>query len=107
MIEDRFRTIYDDRCLAVTGTAMSGPHFCGNPSKGRDANGRPTCGVHGDKQVGTEWFGDRRHYPYGTGDQGAQWEFDHGVSRTDTEAVLQSHVDRMVDAIKRDAEGEA
>ena len=35
----------DERCFAVTGTAGSGPHYCGYPAKSTDANGRPVCGV--------------------------------------------------------------
>lgn len=67
------------RCFAVTGTATSGPSFCGYPSKGVDVNGRPCCGRHLGRQVGVAWYGDRYRYPEGTG---GRWRFTHGAPRT-------------------------
>lgn len=68
----------DDRCFAVVGSANRGPLYCGNRSKGRDANGRPTCGVHASKQVGIEWLGSRGRYPHGLG---GVWRFARGEFR--------------------------
>lgn len=65
------------RCMAVQGTAMTGPAYCGYRTTDVDQNGRPCCKRHLDKQLGIEWFGDRRNYPHGTG-QRPHWEFLHG-----------------------------
>ena len=67
-----------ERCHAVTGTVWRGPEYCGYKSKGTDRNGRPCCGIHLDKQLGIEWFGNRRNYPAGTADTD-QWHFRHGA----------------------------
>lgn len=68
----------DDRCMAMTGTAWTGPMYCGNPAKGEDVNGRPICGVHRRGNPHTEWYGDRRRYPEGTG---GHWRFSKGDPR--------------------------
>jgi len=64
-----------DRCHAVTGTAWTGPMYCGFPAKTYDVNGRPLCGVHRRGNPGIEWLGDRANYPHGTG---GSWRFKFG-----------------------------
>jgi hypothetical protein len=69
------------RCYAVTGTAMTGPHYCGRNAKDADANGRPVCGIHAlnpHRTEGIEWHGDRYRYPQGTA---GEWRFSKGGPR--------------------------
>lgn len=66
------------RCCAVVGDVWSGPMFCGFRAAATDANGRPCCKRHLGKYEGTEWFGDRRRYPEGTG---GNWKWRHGEFR--------------------------
>lgn len=78
---ERAVTEWDDRCLAVVGTVYVGNRFCGYRAKGRDANGRPCCGIHLGKQHGILWYGNRYWYPEGTASKGAEWTFAHGEAR--------------------------
>ena len=70
------------RCMAVQGTVGLGALYCGYRTTTVDANGRPCCKRHMGKQVGIEWFGDRRNYPHGTGQERHRpWKFKHGEFR--------------------------
>ena len=69
-----------ERCMAVQGTAMSGPMYCGYRTTEVDKNGRPCCKRHLDKQLGIEWRGVNGDYPYGSGTY-RHWTFKHGEFR--------------------------
>lgn len=66
----------EGRCLAVVGTAFSGPMYCGFQAKAADANGRPCCGRHLGRMLGIDWFGKRGRYPFGTD---GTWRFWNGA----------------------------
>lgn len=67
---------WQGRCMAVTGTASTGPRYCGYPAKTEVAD-RPVCGVHKKGQPGIEWS-DRLGYPHGPY---GRWDFSKGVAR--------------------------
>lgn len=71
------------RCYAITGTAFTGPMYCGSPAKRADSNGRPLCNRKHPSLEYSKWAGSTGHYPHGIRDfpGDRRWTFANGPQR--------------------------